>query len=380
MGLTEEEPSFREAALKLQGVTISQSLAALGVSALTAGLFLSGCAAPPFPGEIASTSETSGVGQRQADPAIPMPEGPPTSSSALGRRELDAYLTVIESVGHNLPDTITPCFRSTFWHGGDTPVDPELLQALQERGWAIFHPASPADLGNLVVHVREVAPDETSLLIFAGFSAMNIGEKYVTWWSPFWSFRVDCQVASCRILEPIGEGHGDGPTMPTEEFRATKTGTCAPTAQERLQILNQTVDSLPHLIGRIWGYEDYKPYTFVLNEKLLARQEIGGPELPVGAHDGAFIEHQHAKPFVLGTCSGDRLLSDACSPGRATMAVGLNNPVIEGDTATVQVRIFRPPNPEGPKRGSVFFAEFRVEMIRSSDGWLYRGYKVTEIT
>lgn len=48
--------------------------------------------------------------------------------------------------------------------------------------------------------------------------------------------------------------------------------------QEEAKLLDQVVDSFPHFIGRIWGYEEHQPYSVVLNDRLLGQQVLHGPE------------------------------------------------------------------------------------------------------
>jgi len=265
-------------------------------------------------------------------------------------------------------------------------------------------------------HTAYGVPDTTvSLLNLQGFAEIQEGTRasasllgfhgrreempvpVIFSWRNTYEYLVTCDGDQCVLREDwIGLEHADNMTRlecldtyfaPQEEKpercrwpRVKRGPPTEETLGEPQQILNQTVDSLPHFISKIWGYEEHKPYTIVLNENLLAQRAFEGLVLSVEKHDQAFIADQQAKPFVLGICSADRLVSDACSPGNATMAVGLDKPVIERDSATVQVRIVRPRNPEGPERRSGFFAEFSVHFIRSPDGWKYTEYRLGSIT
>jgi hypothetical protein len=150
-------------------------------------------------------------------------------------------------------------------------------------------------------------------------------------------------------------------------------------AQEPVRLLDQVVDSLPHFIGLIWGYEEHQPYSVVLSAHLLGQQLLDGPELPKGSHDQRWLARQAAKPFVREVCSAGYQEPHRCPLRGATMAAALSSPPIDGEEATVQVRIWRLGYPEGPERWG-FFAGFLVRFVCGSSGWEYQGYRVIEIT
>lgn len=140
--------------------------------------------------------------------------------------ELTAYLEVIDSVSVHLPEGTNRCFSSVFWPDGEKPVPGDLLSELRERGWGIYLPASPDDQGHLVVHLTELREVDGERTILAGYSICHFGERYVSWWAPFWSFRLRCQAEACHIIHVSDEDHGDGGRVDTEVLEAGSRQEC----------------------------------------------------------------------------------------------------------------------------------------------------------
>ncbi len=139
-------------------------------------------------------------------------------------------------------------------------------------------------------------------------------------------------------------------------------------------MLDVVVDSLPYLIGRTWGAGDGGAYTALLNTQAPDARATDPPAEEKGQapppHSAAWIEGQHGKDHVVGTCSaepGGRY----CDPEQATVVATLSRVRLTSDgVATVEVALGR----------RDFGTIVEVRLGRAGNGWTLSALDVIVIS
>jgi hypothetical protein len=148
-------------------------------------------------------------------------------------------------------------------------------------------------------------------------------------------------------------------------------------------VLDATIDALPDIIDRVWGFEEDLPYTVVLRSIRLApatidsRDGVGHGFLDNVEHPIAWLEAQLEKSHVLQVCWAAGLYG--CERGESTMVLTLAHPEETRTGATIQVALNRrlggPPNRQGG-----FYAQLLITLVLSNGVWSVTDLRVLGIT
>ncbi len=158
-----------------------------------------------------------------------------TGCGATANQELMTYLAVIDSVSVevmksvslNSPQGANVCFGSTFWPEGKAALPSQLLDALTEKGWALYDPGVPPDPNTFLVFVSKPRFEGEEQFIAAGYMVWEVVRDEVTVWSDHMEYEVRCQRNSCRVSKALGGAHSDFASASVEDFMARERGECA---------------------------------------------------------------------------------------------------------------------------------------------------------